>query len=72
MEETLDLVDERFNEISSSFTFLLEDKILLHLNTEEEKNEVFDDLLHLAKLIPSLLVEQGRIKDAIELIQSEK
>ena len=64
MQEKLDLVDERFNAIISSFifTFLLEDKILLHLNTEEERSEDFDNLLHLAKLIPSLLVEQGRIK----------
>ena len=62
MQEKLDLVDERFNVIFSSFILLLEDKILLHLNTEEERSEDFDNLLHLAKLIPSLLVEQGRIK----------
>ena len=62
MQEKLDLVDERFNVIISSFILLLEDKILLHLNTEEERSEDFDNLLHLAKLIPSLLVEQGRIK----------
>ena len=62
MDEKLDLVDERFNVIINSFILLLEDKILLHLNTEEERSEDFDNLLHLAKLIPSLLVEQGRIK----------
>ena len=62
MQEKLDLVDERFNVIINSFILLLEDKILLHLNTEEERSEDFDNLLHLAKLIPSLLVEQGRIK----------
>ena len=64
MEEKLDLVDERFNAIISSFILLLKDwdRILLHLNSEEEKNEVLDNLLHLAKLIPSFLVEQGRIK----------
>ena len=64
MDEKLDLVDERFNAIISSFILLLEDwdKIFLHLNTEEERSEILDNLLHLAKLIPSLLVEQGRIK----------
>ena len=59
MEEQLDLPEERFNVIDRSFVMILEDwdKILYHFSITEETNEVRENLMHLAKLIPSLLVE---------------
>ena len=72
MDEPLDLAEERFNVIDRSFILLLEDfqKLALHFSESSQDEESMTNLYYLAKLIPSLLVEQGRIQDAIKLIQS--
>ena len=71
MDEELDLAEERFSVIDRSFVLLIEDwdKIMTHFKNKEENKETIENLNHLAKLIPSLLVELGRGHDAIKLIQ---
>lgn len=69
-------VEERFEVIEQSFTCIFEDwhKISNYFKasaSEDEKNTV-KDLFHLAKLIPSLLVELGRVPDAILFIENMK
>lgn len=65
-------VEERFQVIEQSFTLIFEDwnKILDYFKpgAGETESETKKDLVHMAKLIPSLLTEQGRIEDAIQLI----
>lgn len=62
-------VEERFHVIEQSFTLVFEDwtKIVDFFTPDisESKQETKKDLMHVAKLIPSLLAEQGRVEDAI-------
>lgn len=57
------MAEERFNAIDRSFVLLLEDwdKILKYFKNKKENNEIIENLNHLAKLVPSLLVELGRV-----------
>lgn len=70
MEEPLVSADERFNVIDRSFILLLEDfkKLAYYFTESSQDAESISNLSYLARLIPSLLVEQGRIYDAIKLI----
>jgi len=70
MEEPLVSAEERFNVIDRSFILLLEDftKLAYYFTESSQDVESISHLSYLARLIPSLLVEQGRIDDAIKLI----
>jgi hypothetical protein len=71
MTEKLESAEERFNVIDRTFILLIEDfqKVALHFTESDSDVETADLLVHLVKLIPSLLVETGRIQCAIKLIQ---
>ena len=59
MDEPLSCAEERFNVIDRSFILLLDDfkKLALYFKDNDKDLETIQNLSHLSKLIPSLLVE---------------